>query len=69
MQIPVGVGSVNVNIPRNLRISAPNPPAPFNVFMIMLVIELIVCVSVTSMTRYWWLRAKRKFARARQSKL
>jgi hypothetical protein len=70
MQIPVGIESMNIRAPRNLRMTPPpDHPAPFNAFGIMLVIEALIALIVISLTRYWWRRAERKFARARQLKL
>jgi hypothetical protein len=68
MQLLVGLFSTNVgNMPRNNRFA--DPPAPFNWFMGVIVAVLLVAAGVASLTRYWWLQAERKFARARQSKL
>ncbi|KAF8521504.1 hypothetical protein JB92DRAFT_2890696 [Gautieria morchelliformis] len=68
MQLPVGLFSINLgNIPRNNR--SADPPAPFNWFMGIITTVLLVGAGVASMTRYWWVQAERKFARARQSKL
>ncbi|KAF8585524.1 hypothetical protein K439DRAFT_1632522 [Ramaria rubella] len=65
MQTVIGLCSINVNIPRNRRTpSFPGErPAPFNGFIVVVVAVLLVGAGIVSVTRYWWLQAKRRYAR------
>ncbi|KAF8523084.1 hypothetical protein BU17DRAFT_44052 [Hysterangium stoloniferum] len=59
-QVITGAFSMNLGkIPTNSHMA----PAPLNVWIIIVVTVLLVMVAIVSVSRYWWLQAKRKYAR------
>jgi len=65
MQLLTGIFSMNVGkLPQNHRVAIPpNPHAPFNVFAAMIVGVVLMGAGILALARYWWLHAKRKYAR------
>ncbi|GJJ08799.1 hypothetical protein Clacol_003018 [Clathrus columnatus] len=65
MQVITGAVSINVGeLPGNRRTSAPGQhPAPFNGFLIIVALCTLLTIGIVSLTRYWWLQAKKKYGR------
>lgn len=46
---------MNIHVPQNRK-----PGGPYNVFLIILTLSLVVLGLYAWLVRYWWIKAKRK---------
>ncbi|KAH8100685.1 hypothetical protein BXZ70DRAFT_938323 [Cristinia sonorae] len=64
VQTLIGLHSMNIHIPAN-RLPSKDPPmpgGPFNVFIIIIALSVVIVTVYGAVVRTWWVRAKRRRA-------